>query len=225
MCLRDGGLMSRKHIEACLPSMIPLTLDEQYEVAVHELGHALCAAYLDIPVDYVEVHTKRLEEPKKEGSRLGFASLDFKPKSARDYENLMSVMLASIPAEQLILGSQQNGTISDVKKASDFALEMIIYGMNHDMLIASDRMQSDFILQNEIKRMNEKALKRATEIVSKFEGIIPELAEQLVIKKRLSGDFIRTVAKSLVCPANVEKLENAGQMVEIPASDIEIINV
>jgi cell division protease FtsH len=128
-----GGYQSTK---------VNLTESEIYQVAVHEMGHALTGYMKKRPFVKVCIH---LWSPKT----LGFTQFvsGGSPLISRDqlFTDLM-ILLGGRVAEEIVLGTISSGASKDLEEATRIAENMVLrFGMGHDVFLphASDKYRED----------------------------------------------------------------------------------
>ena len=128
-----GGYQSTK---------VNLTEAEIYQVAIHEMGHALTGYMKKRPFVKVCIH---LWSPKT----LGFTQFvsNRSPLVSRDdlFTDLM-ILLGGRVAEEIVLGTVSSGASKDLEEAARIAENMVLkFGMGHDIFVphASDKYRED----------------------------------------------------------------------------------
>jgi len=121
---------------------VNLTEAEIYQVAVHEMGHALTGYTQNRPFVKVCIH---LWSPKT----LGFTQFvsGGSPVISREqlFTDLM-ILLGGRVAEEIVLGSVSSGASKDLEEAAKLAETMILkYGMGQDIFLphASDKYREE----------------------------------------------------------------------------------
>ena len=128
-----GGYQSTK---------VNLTEAELYQVAVHEMGHALTGYMKKRPFVKVCIH---LWSPKT----LGFTQFVSTPSPVLSRDDLFTdlmILLGGRVAEEIVLGTVSSGASKDLEEASRIAENMVLkYGMGHDIFIphASDKYREE----------------------------------------------------------------------------------
>jgi hypothetical protein len=117
-------------------SVRPLDADVQANVAIHEAGHAVVAAFLLGPklVKSISVQSARAD-----GS-YGVTSIDYRDQLDTEVDILRdaTVDLGGKAAESLLLGASTNGISSDLQNANNvIRARYIFYGMEDTLLVRS----------------------------------------------------------------------------------------
>ena len=128
-----GGYQSTK---------VNLTDAEIYQVAVHEMGHALTGYLKNRPFVKVCIH---LWSPKT----LGFTQFVSSGSPLISREQLfvdLMILLGGRVAEEIVLGSISSGASKDLEEAARIAENMVLkFGMGQDIFLphASDKYRED----------------------------------------------------------------------------------
>lgn len=148
---------------------VNLTNAEIYQVAVHEMGHALTGYMKDRPFVKVCIH---LWSPKT----LGFTQFVAGGSPLLDRKDLfieLMILLGGRVAEEIVLGSISSGASRDLEEAAKLAENMVLkYGMGYELFLphASDKYREE--VDREIALLLKDAYQQTRALLS---GITPWL--------------------------------------------------
>jgi cell division protease FtsH len=148
---------------------VNLTQAEIYQVAVHEMGHALTGYMKDRPFVKVCIH---LWSPKT----LGFTQFMAGGSPLLDRKDLfieLMILLGGRVAEEIVLGSISSGASRDLEEAAKLAENMVLkYGMGYELFLphASDKYREE--VDREIALLLKDAYQQTRALLS---GITPWL--------------------------------------------------
>jgi cell division protease FtsH len=148
---------------------VNLTNAEIYQVAVHEMGHALTGYMKDRPFVKVCIH---LWSPKT----LGFTQFMAGGSPLLDRKDLfieLMILLGGRVAEEIVLGSISSGASRDLEEAAKLAENMVLkYGMGYELFLphASDKYREE--VDREIALLLKDAYQQTRALLS---GITPWL--------------------------------------------------
>jgi len=155
--------------------------DMLYQIAVHEMGHAIVGLLTDYK-KLVKV-SLNLWSPKTPGYTL----FETNEKDSNMYtkdrliSHLMVLLGGRIAEEQLFNGSITTGASHDLDEAKKLAEKMIItYGMGNNVIypFSSDKYKE--IIDNEISTLLETAYNKAKFLIINSKGLIEECSKILV---------------------------------------------
>ena len=162
-----------------------LTEDTLFQVAVHEIGHALIGLFTKHK-KLVKI-TINLYSPKS----LGFTLFEPSSNAIQTKEQLiqeMMVLLGGRIAEEIIFkhNNISSGASHDLQQVKKIAEQMIVHLGMGDKIIISDQSQ----INAEIDNIISIAYSRTKIILSNAESLIKDCAKLLVINYELSPDMI-----------------------------------
>ena len=174
------GFQSTAHI---------LNKETLYQVAVHEMGHAL--------IGYFTKHKKLIKVTINVWSptSLGFTLFEPNDSLLTTKESLiheLMVLLGGRIAEEMICGTITTGATHDFLQAKKIAEKMIVeYGMGNHIMIphGSDRYRE--IMDQEIDAVLATAYDNAKTLLLKIEPLIKDCADTLVKDHVLKEEDIR----------------------------------
>jgi len=173
------GFQSTEHV---------LTKETLYQVAVHEMGHALIGYLTNKKLVKVTIN---VWSP----TSLGFTL--FEPSSTMliTKESLMQelmVLLGGRVAEELICGSTTTGATHDFVQAKKLAEKMVVeYGMGKTIMIPHGSERYRERMDQEIEEVLAKAYADARTMLLKMERVVKECADLLVKEHVLKEEDIR----------------------------------
>ncbi len=176
---------------------------EREIIAHHEVGHALAGHFTENcePVEKISIISR--------GSALGVTWFLPKEDSYLLSENKMFDDMVSLHggriAERLIFGQTTTGASNDLERASKTARNMIMrYGMGSDKVGAvvfadgqtnglglAEKEYSEEtarLIDVEVQKLVSESEKKATEILTKYLGLLKEIAKDLLEKETLTRD-------------------------------------
>jgi cell division protease FtsH len=160
-----------------------------YQVAVHEMGHAL--------VGYFTKHKKLIKVTINVWSptSLGFTLFEPNDSLLTTKESLiheLMVLLGGRIAEEMICGTITTGATHDFLQAKKIAEKMIVeYGMGNHIMIphGSDRYRE--LMDQEIDAVLATAYENAKTLLLKIEPLVKDCADTLVKEHVLKEEDIR----------------------------------
>jgi ATP-dependent metalloprotease FtsH len=162
--------------------------EELWRVAVHEIGHALVSESVR-PGSVSNITTT------SRGKALGYMrqipekdsylfTLDF-------LEGQIAIMLGGAVSEEVTLGNRSTGAANDFQQAIEAAKKIIAAGMSSLGIVSLDDLPSSHmnrVIQQIISAQEEKV----RDILEARVGLINDIAEQLIEKEKMSGEFLRS---------------------------------
>jgi len=165
----DLEMVSNRMIGGYQSIKVNLTEAEIYQVAIHEMGHALTGYMKNRPFVKVCIH---LWSPKT----LGFTQFvsGVSPVISREhlFVDLM-ILLGGRVAEEIILGTVSSGASKDLEEAARLAENMVLkFGMGHELFLphASDKYREE--VDREIALLLKDAYQQTRALLA---GIAPSL--------------------------------------------------
>jgi len=199
---------------------------EKRIIAYHELGHALVSSALKNadPVHRVSIiprghsslgHTLQLPLEDK-----------FLMSKSEIYDKISSI-LGGRAAEEIVFDEITSGASHDIERATEMARWMVCQlGMSsalgpiswgkeeQEVFLGRDfsRMKnfSDDtakVIDDEVKKIIEKCYNRAKEIIRKYKNLLDRLAEILLEKEVIDGEFLREMLCTEMAKENHKQLE------------------
>jgi len=162
-----------------------------YQIAVHELGHAVVGLLTDYK-KLVKV-SLNLWSPKTPGYTLFETSDNDNNMYTKDklISHLMVLLGGRIAEEELFNGSITTGASHDLEEAKKLAEKMIItYGMGNNIIypFSSDKYKE--IIDNEISTLLETAYNKAKFLIINSKGLIEDCSKILVDDHTLFPEII-----------------------------------
>ena len=168
-----------------------LTEDVIYQVAVHEMGHALIGL-LTKHRKLVKI-TINLFSPKT----LGFTLFEPSSNTIQTKEQLIQeimVLLGGRIAEEIVFKNTNisSGASHDIQQVKTIAEQMIVHLGMGDKIVISDQDK----INTEIDNIISMAYDRAKIILSSAEPLIKDSAKLLMIQHELTPEIITNLIKS-----------------------------
>lgn len=167
------------------------------ETAYHEAGHAICKIIQkNYPLSFDSV-TIVPRDLGTEGIILGFARSfpyeDLNSYSKEQLEMIIISLFGGIVAEEIILGKIMDGSGSDLKKATNIAINMICkLGMGKNIISKKTENLSDDI-KEEVKEILYRCKEKCKEILNEYKDSLKMIAEKLIENKTLSKNDIEKI--------------------------------
>lgn len=182
-------------------------------IAVHEAGHAVVTLVLD------KEGLTCVNVLSRQGVR-GFSNTRFNEqtvKSLEDNKNLITIALAGLVAENLVLHSRNDGAKNDIQKARNIAKILVrndgyfgleytdasFFGddeMGHIMMGRTPQEKSEKLLEK-LEELENKIIKdcetEAKKILDENKKLLNTIADNLMIKKILNREDIEKIVKSI----------------------------
>ena len=194
-----------------------LPYEDRRITAYHEAGHAYAAVVLRPHLRISKVTIIR------HGDAEGFVA--FKPtderthKSRDDYLADIKVSLASRAAEEIFLGKQYNGVVSDLQQATQAAAWMITaIGMEDSFfsnLTTADRQLTP-TQRRQIEKLLREQYQEVKQLISDHREAVAAIAEELLARSELTDfDVLDIISRYEPVP------QNYGRDGEIPLTIFE----
>ncbi len=174
-----------------------MAFEERRMLAYHEAGHA-----------YATMRLQRRDRLSKvsiirHGGALGFSAhkplMEYHTMNREDYLALIDVSLASRAAEELFLGTQYNGVVSDFAQATDIANWCIrVLGM--DGTFSSSLSQAgggDPRTQRRVERMLRWRYINVRKMLNEHRLAVEAIAQALLEKDELLGDEAYEIVRQI----------------------------
>ena len=179
-----------------------LTDDVIYQVAVHEIGHALVGLFTKYK-KLVKI-TINLFSPKT----LGFTLFEPASNNMQTKEQLIHeimVLLGGRIAEEIIFKNTNisSGASQDIQQVKTIAQQMIVHLGMGDKIVISDPNK----INDEIDNIISLAYDRAKIILSNAEPLIKDAAKLLTIHHELTPEVITNLIKNLKEVGYFEKIQ------------------
>lgn len=197
---RAGRALSHADVIAAITaSTDPLPAEQEWRVAVHEAGHAICALRLGV-ARRVDLSLLAGHTQIDGGTRFAFLT----PSSLL---NLIAAILGGRAAEDILIGSVSAGAggseDSDLAKATEFAISAATrWGLSsEDALPIYARLPADQLIvsTSEIgsvaRETLQDAYERALAVVSEHRKAIDMLARALVRHRAISFEDLVTLVR------------------------------
>ncbi len=161
--------------------------EEKRRIAIHESGHALIGELM-FPNSVASVNVA------SRSNALGYVRQtqqeDIYLYTHEYLKSRISVALAGVIAEEIILKSRSTGGSSDFKHASDMAKQIIYSGMSELGIISSEDIPKDQV-HNIISKILREVENETNEVLCKNKSYLEGMTELLLDRETLSGDEIR----------------------------------
>jgi ATP-dependent Zn protease len=187
-----------------LPTSVRIPLEALRINAVHEMGHAIVGTILGMQLIGVEISTNIM--PTAGNQSLGKAIFERQTWARRNkdhYLDLIAMTLAGMAAEEVLLGSHDDGSSggrgSDLHDATRIAIAIErSHGMGRGLASFGDLYdhpineisQMDPGLLERIDRVLQEQFRRTKEIVEEHRSACERLVDLLVHQFRLSGQEV-----------------------------------
>ncbi|MDI6631223.1 MAG: AAA family ATPase [Bacillota bacterium] len=200
LAMREGTqeIHHRHFVEAAEKVLLGDRLDrrpareELWRIAVHETGHALLSELTQPGSVTALTITPR-------GSTLGY----LRQKSEDDnylyteeqLSDRLSVLLAGAVAEEIVLGSRSTGATNDFEQAVGVAETMVRAGMSELGVVALDDLPDD-VWHQALSRLLKREEERVKAYLQPRKDLVIQIAQQLLLEERLSGEVFRSVLEA-----------------------------
>lgn len=160
---------------------------EKRRVAYHELGHALVSeSVCPGSVSSVTVTPR--------GQALGYMRQspmeDRYLYTKQELMDQIAVALGGAVAEETVFGERSTGSAGDFDHAVDLATRIVYAGLSHLGVVSRDNLPPDK-LHEAIQAIIGEEEKRVRSLIGDFRGIMDELASELVVEEKITGDRLR----------------------------------
>ena len=207
-----------------------LSEKEKKLVAYHEVGHALVSA-LDKEASPV---TKITIVPHTEGS-LGYTL--YLPEEERflsTKEELLSEikgLLGGRAAEEVALGTMDNGAVSDLQRATRIARSMVsLYGMSEELgLMATATLGGRYLdgqaqmdcsqetatkVDAAVQKILTEAYAEAVAVLQENRTLLEEISQYLLEKETITGEELMQFVHAAKAPKTEEAVEETTETTE-----------
>lgn len=163
---------------------------ERYRVAIHEAGHAVIAAHLNVPISAVSI----LAQPGSAGSLM--SEVRTTDLDRQSLEALVTMALAGRAADQVLLGFADAAATSDLKLATRLLFNgYFVWGLFDHLTAIEVDSRAPLVLDPEARliinaKMQELML-RAEALVEEHREAIERLAGALLRARVISGTAVR----------------------------------
>jgi cell division protease FtsH len=187
--MQDIEIISNRILVGFQSTAHVLTKATLYQVAVHEMGHALVA--------YFTKHKKIIKVTINVWSptSLGFTLFEPNDSLLTTKESLMHelmVLLGGRIAEDMICGTTTTGATHDFLQAKKLAEKMIVdYGMGNHIMIPHGSERFRELMDQEIDTVLATAYDMAKTLLLKVEPLVKSCADVLVKEHVLKEEDIR----------------------------------
>jgi cell division protease FtsH len=175
---------------------VNLTEAEIYQVAVHEMGHAVMGM-VTFNHEKVRKVIINLSSPKTPGYTIFETSKNTIQNKETLFEHL-AILLAGRIAEEIVYGkdSVSTGAMNDFDEALKLAQKMVVYfGMGKQMVYPTFSEKYKEMVDNDVVGLINDATHLAHMILSEAKGVIEKGAKRLVKDKSLTGEQILEMFK------------------------------
>lgn len=179
-------------LEATLPDKLPYTLEQQFQLAVHEAGHALIALSLGFAKS-ATIEIQDTFDPTSDGylgGRTTYEQHDDHFPTESSLLNRIAVCLSGMAAEAVVFNNRSVGsggvTGSDIERATAIARRMVgSYGLGKSpVFVGSVEVVGDTQLRHgldeEVVEILQTQYERATAILKNEKERLLELAADVV---------------------------------------------
>jgi cell division protease FtsH len=191
---------ARERIALGIKRRIKLSEKEKWQIAYHEVGHAITTYFLAPSQDVFKVTiTPRgptggvTWTPEREDTFI---------KDSNKMLTEIKVNLGSYAAEKIKYNATTNGVYSDFSSAMHYAHQMVwICGMGKSGLLGNWEMlgniseETKTILDRDVQDILKSCLNEVTQLLKKEEPLMDRLAQELVAKNELNYDEIEAIFK------------------------------
>lgn len=195
---RHGREVSAIDLDEAANQIAPKpTGTSDWETAVHEAGHIVVSAVLDL----APPRSARLT------AQGGEVSIDLPDRLTRDaLDRRMAAIMGGRAAEELILGSIGHasgiGSQSDLGIATRIGLKIeteygLGQGLMHTPIPTDDRTRLPEGLRRRVERHLSNAMRRASDVVAGQEEAVRQIAEALQSERELDAERIADLTKHL----------------------------
>ena len=190
MTLNDIEVVMNRMLVGFQSTKQVLTPEALYQVAVHEMGHALIGYLTKKKLIKVTIN---LWSP----TSLGFTMFEPEPLSTKEgMVHEIMILLGGRIAEEMLCRSITSGATHDFSQAKKLAEKMIIeYGMGNYAMIPHGSERFRERIDQEIEDILTLAYQSAKLLLIKVESVLKELAEQLMKDQVLKEEDIRMKLK------------------------------
>jgi ATP-dependent Zn protease len=167
--------------------------EEKHRIAIHESGHALVGE-LKLPGSVASVNVA------SRSNALGYVRQtqenDMYLYTHEHIRSRISIALAGILSEELLIGNRSTGGSSDFKHASDMAKQIIYSGMSELGIISIEDIPKDQ-LHSAITAILRDVESETRELLSCHKRELKQISELLLDKETISGDELRIILKNI----------------------------
>lgn len=161
--------------------------EEKRRIAIHESGHALIGELM-FPNSVASVNVA------SRSNALGYVRQtqqdDIYLYTHEYLKSRISVSLAGVISEEIMLGSRSTGGSSDFKHASEMAKQIIYSGMSDLGIISPDDIPMDQA-HNTISKILREIENNTKKVLIENKSHLENMTEMLLDRETLSGDEIR----------------------------------
>ncbi len=195
-----------------------LSQREKKITAYHESGHALVAKMLPHcdPIHKVSIVARGIAA----GYTWSLPAEDIHIYSRSKFEDDLASMLAGRTAEKLMFREVTTGAENDLRQATRLARKMVTeYGMSEELgamtfghkeelvflgrELGERRNYSEEVaakIDDEVRNIIEKALRRASDILSKHKKKLKQIAEKLIAEETIEEEDFNKLFKGIKIP-------------------------
>ena len=211
-----------------------LSPKEKEITAYHEGGHALVGSALEFsdPVHKVSV----ISRGRAAGYTMKLPVEDRHLHTKQSFLDEIAALLAGNAAERLVFNEITTGASNDIKVATGMARRLVMsYGMSdalgpisfgehHDMVflgreISEQRNYSEEVakkIDEEVAKILKAGYERATEVLTKYRGILDTIAKRLVTEETLEQEEFHKIVKDII----PEGKKTSAEFDALPVADV-----
>jgi len=187
-----------------------ITEEDKKNTAYHEIGHVLCAIFLE---QTEPIHKVTIIPRGFTGGATHFLQTDRSRYTKSYLEESLVGLLGGRVAEEIVFNELSTGAANDIQRVSDIAKKMVCnWGMSekigpitvakkqNQIFLGRDISQSDHISEETAKLVDEEIRKivsgshnKAREILNKKLDLLDKLSLELLEKETLNADEIYTL--------------------------------
>ncbi|AEJ39840.1 Vesicle-fusing ATPase [Sulfobacillus acidophilus TPY] len=195
LALREGNdRITMAHFKAAVDKVLlgekldrHLSREELRRVAVHEGGHAIIGELVNPgSVSSITISPR--------GMALGFVRQapddDRLLQTVSELQQDIKVLLAGSTAERILLGEQSTGAANDFEKAWEIARRMVLTGLSSLGVVHEEGLSPE-VLYRAVQEIIDQAQADVTALVTAHQDAIWRLADELLEKETLPGEYVR----------------------------------
>ncbi|WP_105419137.1 AAA family ATPase [Neorhizobium sp. T25_27] len=201
---RHAAQLSIKDVLSFIPPLVSLPHDFLRRTAFHEAGHAIVGLEVGVgELTAVQIMDEIVPGGYNAIGAAHFEVSDFERKTRDYYLRYLTMLLAGIAAESLVLDDFADGSTggpkSDLARATELGTRIeACFGMG-DTLAVEIVDQEDLPhlrarrpeLREAVKRLLAEQFDRATDILEDNRRALTDVTDQLMILRQMSGSSIR----------------------------------
>jgi cell division protease FtsH len=189
-----------------------LVTDRDKEItAYHEIGHAVCAKFLE---NCDEVHEiSIISRGMAAGYTLTLPDEDMMHMTKSKLLDTIAMMLGGRVAEQVMIGDITTGASSDLQRATDIARKMVInFGMSEKVGSLFLGNGEEVFIGKEYGHTKNYSESLAAKVDAEITRILNEAQDRAKVIVEKNKDLVETVTRVLIDREKINKLEFAMLM-------------